>query len=455
MNIRAASICSAMVLTAALVAGCQGYDPQPLDEAAHARQWQARDPASEPVAEYARKLALAGRQTGPFDLRDGISLPEAEVIALFFNPDLRRARAEAGIALAGAEQAGRWQDPELEINATYILENVSSPWVLGGMLKFTLPLSGRHGVEEDKAWAEHRLTLTEVVASEWQVLQDLRQHWLAAAATAEDLALTQRFIASLEQLKTRADNLAAAGALSRLDARLIELELVSRRIEAFGLETDLAELRLQLRQDLGLMPTAPLQLQLELASMDAPAQPDQVLRQRNPALRVARAQYDVSEQSLRLEIRKQYPDLVIGGGFESDQGQSRIALGLGLPIPIINLNREGIARARAARVEARTAWEGAVENAFHTLARAELRQARAALQAQQVRQQLVPLADAQAAEATRMAELGEFDAIRQLDVLTRQHEARLALLKAETDQRLAAASLLGAVGPNWRAMEKP
>lgn len=444
----------AVVLVAAVLAGCQGYDPQPLDEAAHARQWQARDPAGAPVAEYARKLAQAGRNGGPFDLRDGVSLPEAEVLALFFNPGLRRARAEAGIALAGAEEAGRWEDPELEINATYILENVSSPWVLGGMLKFTLPLSGRHGVEEDKAWAEHRLTLTRVVAAEWQVLQNLRLHWLAAAATAEDLRLTTMFIESLEALKTRADNLLAAGALSRLDARLIELELASRRLEAYSLQTDLEEARLLLHEDLGLMPKAPLNLKLDLAQFDAPANAEQVLRQRNPDLRVARAQYDVSEQALRLEIRKQYPDLVIGGGFESDQGQSRIALGLGLPIPIINLNREGIARARAARVEARVAWEAAVEAAFHTLARAELRQTRAGRQALQVREQLVPLADAQAREAARLAELGEFDAIRQLEVLTRQHEARVALLKAETDQRKAAAALLGAVGPSWREQEK-
>lgn len=443
-----------LIFALGFLAACQGYDPQPLDPAAHEREWRGRDPDAPLAADYARRLATSASKPVRYNIQDGVSLAEAEIIALFFHPELRRIRAEAGIALAGAEEAGHWEDPELEISAERILASVSNPWILGGMISFTLPLSGRHGVEEDKAWAEHRLALTHVVQAEWNALARLREHWVAASAAAEELRLVRGLIADLEKLKTIADRLAQGGALTRLDARLIELELAARRIEAFGLESQVANDSLQLREDIGLHPNAALALVLDRAAVAAPAQPSQLMRERNPALRAARARYDVSEQSLRLEVRKQYPDIVIGGGAGIEDGQSRIGIGLGLPIPIINLNKEGIARARAERVEARAAWEAAVEAATHALARAELRAQRAAQQAAQVRETLVPLADTQAAEAARLAELGEFDALRQLDVLTRQHEARVALLRADTLQREANTALLQAVGPEWKEAEE-
>jgi len=437
-----------------LLAGCQGYDPLPLDDAAHDADWRARSAASGEVAAYARQLEQARGDIGKFDLADGLSLPEAEVVALFFNPDLRHIRAEAGIALAGAEQAGRWEDPELEVDGAYILDNVDKPWLLGGMLKITLPLSGRHGVEEDKAWAEHRVTLTKVVQAEWQTLVSLRQHWIEAASLAEQLRLTRRLVTDLQTLSERADKLTQAGALPRLDARLVELELASRRLEVFGLETETEVMGLQLREHMGLHPGAPLDLRLDMPAIAAPQSPASLLRDRNPWLRVARAEYDVSEQSLRLEIRKQFPDLVIGGGYGNEEGQSRITFGLGFPLPIINLNREGIARARAARLAARDAYNAQVETAGHALARALAVSSRARRQAAMVNETLVPLADANAAEAARIAELGEFDALRQLEVLTRQHEARLALLRATAQTRQADATVLAAVGPAWRTAPK-
>ncbi|MBE7492468.1 MAG: TolC family protein [Planctomycetes bacterium] len=441
----------------ALVAGCQGYDPQPLDDAAHtehAAQWRARSPDSAAVADYARELAATGAFTGKFDLADGIQLPEAEVIALFFNPGLRAVRAEAAVALAGAQQAGRWEDPELEINAAYILGNVDKPWVLGGMLKFTLPLSGRHGVEEDKAWAEHRLTLTRVVQAEWETLSQLRRHWVEAAALAEELRLTRQLIASLEALSRRAEALAQAGALARLDARLVALELAQRRLEELVVSGQLDDAHARLREDMGLHPDAPFSPRPQLPKFARPDGAATQLDRRNPALRVARAEYEVSQQALRLEIRKQYPDIVIGGGYENEDGQSRIALGLGFPLPIINLNREGIARARAARAASRDAYFARREAATHELARALAASARAAQQADLVNRAIVPLADANAAEAARLAELGEFDALRQLEAITRQHEARLALLRAEAGMRLADTAVLAAVGPDWRDAPK-
>src|SRR5688500_8118562 len=100
-----------------LPAACQRYKPRPLDLAEHHRALLARDPAGPEVADYARQLGVETDAARPrYDPADGLSLAEAEVVALVFNPSLRLARARAKVPLAGAAEAGRWEDPELGVD---------------------------------------------------------------------------------------------------------------------------------------------------------------------------------------------------------------------------------------------------------------------------------------------------------------------------------------------------
>ena len=133
---------------------CQRYRPRPLDLPRHHAAVEARDPSATDVVAYANGLAAVSGGAGTYDPSDGLSLDEAEVVALYFNPQLRVARLRADVPRFGAAEAGRWQDPEFGIDAERIIESVEHPWVLGGTLSFTIPLSGRLGVEKEQARAE-------------------------------------------------------------------------------------------------------------------------------------------------------------------------------------------------------------------------------------------------------------------------------------------------------------
>ncbi|MCC6465265.1 MAG: TolC family protein [Planctomycetes bacterium] len=441
----------------ALLAGCQSYEPLPLDDRAHLGEWAKRSPAGKGVSEYVKTLgARDAKPAAPYNPADGISLAEAEVVALFFNPGLRTARLEAGVPLAGALEAGRWEDPELELDATWIIDNVHTPWMLGAGIKFTIPLSGRPGVEQDLAWAEYDVTKREVVSSEWQALVALREQWLEAAELAERKRLLTEFVAALDRIRSVADRLREAGVLSRLDARLFDLEVATRRLELDQLDLRAKEARLRVLQAMGLHPEAPADLRFELALPPLPADNrDTLARDRNADLAVLRARYQVAEQQLRLEVRKQYPDLAIGQAYELDEGQSRISLGFGIPIPIINLNKEGIARARAARLAARSDYEGMLEDVGHELAQAQVALERARRNRRYVAETLSPLVDEQVEAARRLSELGEFDALMQLDALTRQYETRAVGLEAALEEARAATRLLAVLGPAFKAETRP
>jgi outer membrane protein TolC len=66
----------------------------------------------------------------------------------------------------------------------------------------------------------------------------------------------------------------------------------------------------------------------------------------------ALADYEASQAALQLEIRKQYPDISLGPGYQLDQTDSKWTLALGLVLPLLNRNQGPIAEAEARRREA-------------------------------------------------------------------------------------------------------
>lgn len=434
---------------ACVVAGCQSYAPKPLDDAAHTREWEGRDVGGQSVRDFAAALAKRDKQVRAYNPADGLDLAEAEIVTLFFNARLRTARLQAGAALAGAQNAGEWENPELNISAGLILDSIANPWMASAGLEFTIPISGRKGVEKDLAFAQHRAKWREVIALEWQVIGELRALWRERAATSETVALLAEHVAALEDVGKRAADLAKAGELPRTDARVFEIELLLSRVElaeqqALGREQEIAILGL-----LGLVPSAPVKLNAALgAALTGGAIKDA------PRLNVLRAEYEVAEQNLRLEIRKQYPDLRIGPGYDIDEGQSTISLGFGIPIPIINLNREGIARARGEREAARAAYEGEVEaiTVEAEIARKRLERVRASRKV--VEEQLAPLVDLQVKEASDRAKAGDFDALVMLEALKSRREGKEKVLQTKLEEAQSIDALNALMGPTFKPEEE-
>lgn len=424
--------------------GCQRYAPQPLDLDAHRQVFESRAPSSSEVIDYAQRLAQGSSPVMAYDPADGLSLGEAEAVALFFNPSLRTARLRARVPLAGAAEAGRWEDPQLQVDAERIIESVSNPWVIGGIVGLTLPISGRLGLERDQALGEAAAQWLRVVVQEQELLKELREAWLEWSATVQQIALTRALVGELEQIVQSAEKLREAGEIDPLDARLFRIELLTQagRVQLLQAQARLEEI--ELRSRLGLAPTADVRLVPSLAVLpwDTPATQEVLASlEHHPRLRAARAAYEVAERRLRLEIRRQYPDLAVGGGFGTDEGTERVLGGIGLPLPLWNQNRRAIAEARAAREAARAAAEGEYEQLL-----AELAKARAAVEASAerlrfVETQLAPLVDEQFAAARQLGRLGNYNALVLLEALKAVFDAKSQVVQARLDLGLATARL--------------
>lgn len=443
-----------LVLGPWLLAACQRYAPEPLELGDHRANVERRDPAGPDVVAYAQRLNAAAAAK-PYDVTDGLSLREAEAVALFYNPQLRVARLRARVPRVGAARAGRWTDPELAIDGERIIESVAHPWVLAGTLNLTLPLSGRLGVQRQRALAEATAAELRAMAEERRVLAELAAEWADWSAATERVALATRVVADLDALAAHAAKIRQAGELGPLDERLFRIERVSQAAKLRGHAAHARQAELALKARLGLAPSAGVTFVPELG-VGAVLRRDQKgdgsggdLAARvagHPRARAAEAEYAVAERALELAVREQYPDLRIGGGFGTDEGVERIPFGAALPLPLFNGNRGAIAEARAARDASRAAAEGEYEQLLAEAAAAESRREAARAQLDFLEKELAPLADQQLADARRLAGLGEFDALVLLESIKSAHDAKLAILDARVNVTLAAARLDALLG---------
>lgn len=442
--------------------GCQRYERAPLDVASQHAAFLARTPEGPEVSEFVKKLArmpaedATGASSG-FDLGDGISCDEAEVIALVFNAELRLGRLQAGVTRATAENAGLWEDPTLGVDLTRIVQSTPEPWKVLSSVGITIPLSGRLELEKRRAGAAFASELARVAAQEWSVRMEMRRAWSEQGALTAKLKATGEFLQRADQILAIVSTMEQAGEISRTEARLFRIERATKAAEMALLDSKVSEGALRIRHLMGMSPSASLRLDTTGAWPGVNEQVSSAdLSERalaSPAMLVVIAAYEEAERGLELEVRKQYPDLHIGPGYGREDGQDQILLGLSLPVPVINANRQGIAEARARREVARAKVEGVLEQIVAELSAAEMRLAAARLRRQVLEKEIVPLVDAQYADAREVARLGEVNTLVLLESLTRQQEAKIAVIDAALGEAKAAVDLAALIGPEQRASE--
>lgn len=445
------------MLAALLLAGCQSYEPSPLDLQAFDASLDARLLDTEPVTEFARRIDEAGGDVpATFDLTDGISYAEGEMLALFYNPDLHLARLEAGVALATREYAGLWEDPVFEFDGAEII-SPSNPFEYLFMGEFTIPISGRLGIEQDRADALFEVERRRVVDMEWKTRTELRRRWSTWTAAVERTRLLDEMIGRLLHIGDTAASLASAGELNRVEHRLLRIELADLEARAAEVELEAIIAEAALLETMGLGPDAAGLLQPAFPDVGLPDVTDVTTRliESNTELAVLFAEYQAAEDTLRLEIRKQYPDIVFGSGYGTTFNDRRVLFGVSIPIPILNANRSGIAEATARRNVVRARAETTFARLDRALAEAERMLAARRVQRDQYEQEVLPLLSEQDDDLNRIAALGELDLFILLETMTRMLDTKQRLIALRTGEFDASTTVHRILGPGSRPNPLP
>ena len=401
----------------ALVPACVAYEADPIDPAAVLAALSEEASAS-PRADLADLSALTEDLT-------------------HYNERVATARAAYRSRVQVAEAGVNW--PALQLTAGPLLfrgAGIASSDELNvlGALGWALPLSGRRALAADLDTAradEAALRLSAVARSE---LLALRRDLIEASLAQERVALMDRLVAAVGETTELQRRLVAGGRGTALDRERAELLLVRTQGQLRSLRIAAAAARAQVSVRTGamdpgavdrrLLPPLPAEVPT-LAALIA-ALPE------SPELLTLHAVHRTAEADLRLQVRRQYPDLQVGANFEREMGVDRIGIPLGFQIPLPFANRRGIASADVERTRARSAYALAARRRVVTCRGALERLVERAGQWEQTRAELGPALERLRAVTERSLGAGAVELDRVLQAERDRLQGVLFQLDVET-----------------------
>jgi outer membrane protein TolC len=391
------------------------------------------------------------------------NLEALTVVAFYYHPALQTARARWETALAGVETAGAHPNPTVTLSPGYDFSAVSpaSPWIPGLTLDFPIETAGKRGIRRAQArrlaWAA-RFDLLNLCS---ELRSNVHAAYIETSAANDRVKLIEEELKTQKSIDQLLEQRLSAGAIASSELLPMRINLLKLQGELGAARRLLSEGRRRLAEALGVPQKALVNLELKqeenpeirgeklLDSMAALRA--KVLRQRFNLL-AALARYEASQESLQLEIARQYPDIRLGSGYQWDQGDHKWNLSIGLDLPLLNQNQGPIAEARARREEA-AAQVIELQSAVIQEIDSAAARCRLALdemtQARKIASRLMEQEDS----AAERLQAGAADRLELASVQLERHTAELTLLEANTRLRMAEAELEQALQIPFGALE--
>jgi len=424
---------------ALVLAGCatQSYEPDPILQEEFGTLSQGREgssadgkPGELSLAKAAEWLRARGPRVREAVARYRTALAKAGVATPWPNP---------GVS-AGPEIGFGQEDP---INRVVPFVNVS----------LTIPISGRLGKQDEVNAALAGSARADALATFRELYLDLRAIYVRLAVAEQRESVRERVLEAARDSLAVVNDLVVAGGATALDVSLFQLEHARERSRVLGARLDRANAASDMSQLVAIRP-ARLGVLPERALPDLPTEVPtsdalhDLLVTEHPRLFRIRAEYEVAERQLHLEVVKQYPDLVFGPSFGGEAGERGTILGLslGIALPIFDRNQQAIAQARRRREEIRTRYESEAQRVLNAVERARATVELASAQHRVLRDEVLPAAQTNVRIAEQSMAAGAAGALQLMDAERSLRQVQVEVLEAQLAQHLAWSDLEKAVG---------
>lgn len=391
-----------------------------------------------------------------------LTLDAAQRIALQKNPRVRARYAQLGLSAADVFEAGRLQNPTLDLSWLLPLGSAQgSKFGVSAGLGFVDLLM--RGVKRRMAAAQFESAQQDIAGAVLELLAQTRQSWFDCVAATQRVGV-RRSIADAAQLAADlAARYQAAGNITQLELQLQRAEASQARIELQAAELALSDARAKLQQQLGLgaaqsswtvpdaLPGIPQQV---AASGVAPLQA--LALQQRLDLAAARGRVD----ALRLQrdgVRRyrHVSNVQPGAAYEREgNGEKRLGPAVQLSLPVFQQGQAAMARADAELAGAE-AEVNELENSIQAeVARHLQRMDLARAQVEAYREGLIPQREAVVARLKEQANFMLVDSFAVLTARQQQYaayagyvDAALTYWTAQTELSRAMGSLRDAEAP--------
>jgi outer membrane protein TolC len=437
---------------AGLLSGCAPRAYAPLELATDATsEYAARSPSSPALAAF---VASSGYERGwpPQEW----NLTELTLVALYFSPEIRVARAQADVARSeiapAADVAPLGVAPHLERHSREAAGD--GPWSLGIALDLPWVSRARRAARTQRAVALSEAAELEVARAVWRARAQSRDRLVDLVDSRERLGVLEAALQARRDLRGLVARRVEAGMmsaleLSREDAALAEVESASVTERA-----RLREMQVAAARAIGIPPET-----FERMTIAADALSGRVEETRSAAaLREAalRNRLDVyqrlrlfaaADAEVKIAVASQYPELTVSPGYFWDQGDSVWSLAAAIAVPPATRARAAIRQAEARR---ELAAQRFLEVQLQVIGETQQAAARVA-SAQSLSQTAARQSEAARAQLARMQSLFDRGGADRLQLTA----ARVAAATAADGERQARFATLRALAELEDALEEP
>lgn len=435
------SLIAASLTTCLTACGFQQYLPKPIHKQANSANFERRDPAGEQFHQY---LLNNGYIADRLPIQQW-GLNELIYCTLFFHPSLDVARAQWRIAEVNELAAAERPLPTANSNIARSdrANQDINPFAFSFSLDTPIETANKRGIRIENARHLSEAAKLEIAQTAWQLRHQL-------ARSLYEYQFNQQQIKLLSEEELRRKEIVAIyqkrvdlGIASNVELSTAKLQLQTTSSELLTKRQTELVLHAKLASNLGLPVTKVATMNLATSVSDKSIATHQTLTDdlQTTALlnrldiRIALQRYAATEGKLKLEIAKQYPDIVISPGYAYEFGDRIWSLGLSGLLTLLNKNKVAIAEATQLREVEAAQFEALQTKVISevNVAKAELIQAKQAVENQH---QLLLEQQKNTQHMQRRFSIGEIDrlelAFTKLENITAEKNVALADFQLNT-----------------------
>ncbi len=332
-----------------LLGSCASYKDSPINLVQEEQSWKQQS------------LTIQGNK--PLDLT------RIQKIGLVLNADLNQARLKLASSKAVAKQAGWWNDPAISFDAKQSLEDTSVINLDAG-IAFTIPVTGIPGLERQTAEQYKESDYWALRQAELSFLSTMEQEWKQLGIASKRKELISQRVREMKDEDARFSQLYKIGEIDAATRQLTTKNYNTAVRDLQSAEQEELTQRMTIIKQAGLHPMATSVFRMNtscpLSVPGAVAVPGAAELVQAPQIKSKMAAYAADETQLKIEIRRQFPELELGPAFTRDDGEKELGGSIGFNIPLWNRNRQAIAQAEGTRNSSReetiSLWRGLLQN---------------------------------------------------------------------------------------------
>jgi cobalt-zinc-cadmium efflux system outer membrane protein len=351
----------------------QEYEPAPIETNQTINNIVSRDVNEPGFKEFMHENGIAQwpvKQLG---------FEEITLAALYFNPQMEAEFAEFNLSEAQALVFLQRENPVVGVPLEHHSDTSDSvsPWLIGLLFDFVLERPAKRRAKQDKAQAEIKAALVSVSESVWDLRSKLKLAWIeyTSALLLNDFIRDESKL--LEDSHIILHRQHELGESSYFEVSNTRLDMQRLKLESSHHQVVVSDDYHELLALIGLSPEKMTSQDFLLSDDEALPKVGDIsqLTIQNMALherydiKHAMFVYQAHEAALRLEIERQYPDIILSPGFIFDQDDIIWALATSWVLPVFHHNEAQINEALAKRHLLQKEFQVLQSNLIHELAK--------------------------------------------------------------------------------------